>query len=171
MGLTEYLEPLAELRLVSIASSLTAWFIYTIHRAIVQREDIMPRATVNTENVERHDLKTAPPDGYVVIRRLTYGQVMQRRSMMKMQVNSRRGSKNLEGELALADQQYTLFDFSHCIVEHNLEDASGRVLNLGTLKDLVELDPKVGQEIEELLATLNDLDDKDEEDLDSGSSE
>jgi hypothetical protein len=131
----------------------------------------MPRATVDSENVERHELKTAPPDGFVVVRRLTYGEVLQRRGMMKLEVATRSKSKGLEGELALADQKYTQFDFQRCIVDHNLEDASGRKLNLGNVNDLVQLDPKIGQEIEEILSTLNELEEKDEEDLGSGSDQ
>jgi hypothetical protein len=171
MGLTDFQGLLLGLVLRGFTWSLTAWFFYTIHRALVQRENEMPRATVDSENVERHELKTAPPDGFVVVRRLSYGQVLQRRSMMKLEVAAGGKGKSLEGELALADQKYTLFDFQHCIVEHNLEDPSGRKLNLGTLHDLVQLDPKIGQEIEEILSELNDLDDKDEEDLGSGSAE
>jgi hypothetical protein len=132
----------------------------------------MPRATVDTEEVFRYDLKTLPPDGFVVLRRLSYGQVLERRSMMKLEVATRGGkTKGLEGELALADRAYTLFDFKHCIVEHNCENESGGLLNLGNPNDLVRLDPKVGQEIETLLSELNDLDEKDEEDLASGSGQ
>jgi hypothetical protein len=98
--------------------------------------------------------------------------VLQRRGMMKLEVATKGGkNKGLEGELALADQKYTLFDFQRCIAEHNLEDESGRLLNLGNLNDLIRLDPKVGQEIEGILSDLNELDEKDEEDLDSGSDQ
>jgi hypothetical protein len=76
----------------------------------------VPRATAITET-EHHDLKTLP-GGFVVVRKLSYGEVLQRRTMMK---------------------------------------------NLATETDLGLLDPRVGQEIEQILDSLNNYDLTEEE--------
>lgn len=123
----------------------------------------MVKATVDIEGIERVDLKTLP-EGFVALKRLPYGLVIQRRSMMRMQVEAGKGrGKGFAGELALADKDFTLFDFKHCIIDHNLEDETGRKLNFQNEHDVNKLDPRVGQEIEEAISNLNDLDEEDDE--------
>jgi hypothetical protein len=119
----------------------------------------MPRATVNTEDTIRKDLKTAPPDGFVVLKRMSFGEVVQRRTMTKLSVEAGGGkSKDFRGELAMASEQVTRFEFAHSVVDHNLEDHTGRKLNLAAPVDFATLDPRIGQEIEELISELNGLD-------------
>jgi hypothetical protein len=118
----------------------------------------MPRATVNAAVTERHDLKSLP-DGYVVLRRLTYGQMVQRRAMMKLSVETGK-NKDFKGEMAMASEEITRFEFTHAIVEHNLEDESGRTLNLGSPVDFAALDPRVGTEVETLITKMNNFDDE-----------
>lgn len=122
----------------------------------------MPAAVSNTEETVRHELKTCP-GGFVVLRRMTYGQVIQRRSLSKMSILTQRGKGNsVQGELAMASRDITLFEFAHCIVEHNLEDNNGRTLNLGG-PDFDLLDPRIGQEIEEQIAKMNDFEEDNQE--------
>lgn len=124
----------------------------------------MPAAVVNTEDSERHDLKSAPPDGFVLLKRMTYGQVVQRRSMLKMSVSGERGkNKSFAGELAMANKEITMFEYATCIIDHNLEDGEGKKLELGRMKDFDRLDPRVGQEIEGLIAEMNNFDDEEAE--------
>ena len=122
----------------------------------------MPNATANLEETERLELKSLP-EGYVVLRRMTYGQIVQRRALSKMSMAMEKGSRSLAAEMAMSSKEITLFEFAHCIVEHNLEDAEGRTLNLSSEKDFAKLDPRVGQEIEFKIAKMNDTDIDDEE--------
>lgn len=119
----------------------------------------MPRATVNLETTERHDLKTLP-EGWVELRRLTYGQMVQRRAMMKLSVEAGGKNKDFKGELAMASEEITRFEFAHAIIDHNLEDETGRKLNLGSPVDFAALDPRVGTEIETLVTEMNNFDDE-----------
>lgn len=120
----------------------------------------MPIAVNNIEDTKRFDLKSAPPDGFVVLRRMTYGQVVQRRALMKlsMEMSGGKGRKgDFKGEMAMASVDINNFEFKHCIVEHNLEKADGVLLNLASPVDLQLLDPRVGQEIEGYITQMNNF--------------
>lgn len=118
----------------------------------------MPIAVWNTEDTERHDLKTALPDGYVILRRMTYGQIVQRRALTKLSLEMSKGNKkDFKGEMALASVEINNFEYAHCIVEHNLQKADGSLLNLASPVDLQLLDPRVGQEIEKLISDMNNF--------------
>jgi hypothetical protein len=123
----------------------------------------MPVATVNTGDTERHDLKTAPPDGYVVLRRMTYGQTLERRALMKLSIHTQKGKKDLTGEMAMANRRIQEFEFRYCIVEHNLTDNQERLLNLADPVVLQTLNPRVGQEIESIISDMNNFE-EDEDD-------
>jgi hypothetical protein len=47
------------------------------------------------------------------------------------------------------------FEFSNCIVDHNLEDEHGVKLDFTNPMTLSVLDPKVGEEIEQYIEELN----------------
>lgn len=119
----------------------------------------MPRATINNSLTEHKELKSLP-GGWVELRRLTYGQMVQRRAMMKLSVAAGGKNKDFKGEMAMASEEITRFEFSHAIVDHNLEDESGRKLNLGAPVDFASLDPRVGTEIETLVTEMNQFDDE-----------
>ena len=116
----------------------------------------MPRATVDIGATDKFPLKTLP-EGYVVLRRMSFGQILERRMFTKLEVESGGKGKDLRGELAMANRRVTEFEFKHCIVEHNLEDDDGRPLNLSTVPDFNKLDPRVGQEIEALITDMNNF--------------
>jgi hypothetical protein len=122
----------------------------------------MPKATADTVTTDRFELKTLPPDGFVVLRRMSYGQIVQRRAMSKMTVEAGKG-KSFTGELAMASKEINDFEFKSCVVDHNCEDENGNKLNLNTPQDINRLDPKVGQEIEKLISDMNSFEDEDEE--------
>lgn len=115
----------------------------------------MPRATMSNQE-ERFDLKSLD-EGFVVLRRMSYGQVLERRSLLKLSVSSKKGQKSLEGEMALANEKIQIFEFRFCIVDHNLEDEHGRKLNLTDPVVLRSLDPRVGTEIEGLISDMNNF--------------
>jgi hypothetical protein len=123
----------------------------------------MPVATIDfTADGERKDLKTLA-GGFVVLRRMTYGQTLERRAIMKLTFTTQKGKKNIEGELAMGNRRVQLYEFQHCIVEHNLTDAQERPLNLSDPVVLDRLDPRVGQEIESLISDMNNFEDDEDE--------
>jgi hypothetical protein len=123
----------------------------------------MPRATAVTTEGERHELKTLP-EGFVIVRRLTYGQKLERRAMTSNASAETGGrGKNLKLQMQMINQAATIFDFTHCILDHNLEDEGGNKLNLSNVADIQKLDPRIGDEIEKILDGLNNFEEDDEE--------
>ena len=123
----------------------------------------MPKVTINPGEYEKFDLKSAPPDGFVMLRPLPYGMKLSRRSKAtKMMMRSQAPQKGQKPqdvdqvfELESMDEWAIAYDFAYCIGEHNLEDASGNVLDFTNAMTLKLLDPKVGSEIERLVDELN----------------
>jgi hypothetical protein len=128
----------------------------------VLREDTMPRATAQVAETTRHELKTCP-GGFVELRRMTYGQVVERRALMKLSVTAKKGQKDLAGEMAMANAAITQYEFRHCIVDHNLEDDNGQKLNLSSSVGFSSLDPRIGQEIEKRIGEMNNFEEEDDE--------
>lgn len=114
-------------------------------------------------STEKYMLETAAPDGFVVLRRFTYGEVIKRRSLTKMSMDlgskQKKGEekKEMQGEMALASTDITAFDFATAVVDHNLELDEGVKINFTNATQLAYLDPAVGEEIEVLIAKLNDF--------------
>ncbi len=121
----------------------------------------MPKATVNLEGV-RFPLKTLE-EGYVVLRKLSYGEYLQRTDKaMKMVMEQSKGT-DPKVLIDMAQTTTTMLEFQLCIIEHNLENDEGVLLKLGTPKDFSSLDPKVGQEIAELINDMNQFKDGENE--------
>lgn len=118
----------------------------------------MPKAIVSVNDTDKHDLKSLP-GAYVVLRRMSYMQTIERQSLMKLSIATQKGGKDIMGEMAMASVEIQKFEFGHCIVEHNLEkDDNGTLLNLVNNADLQMLDPRVGQEIQQLIEDQNNFD-------------
>lgn len=119
----------------------------------------MPRATVSLDT-EHFDLKTIQ-DGYVELKGMSYGQVVERRALMKLSVQMAGKGRNADfkGEMAMASVEIQQFEFRCSVVDHNLTDANDRKLNLKDPVDFNSLDSKIGQEIEKLIADMNNFDD------------
>ena len=136
----------------------------------------MPVATVDPNATRRFDLETAPPDGYVVVRKMSYGQYLHRRDMAaKMMVEAPRGKRSdMKATVDMVQTATTLYEFQKCIVEHNLEhrepNGTERPLNLTDAKDFSLLDPLVGQEIQKWISELNQFQKEDDEGTFPGSS-
>jgi hypothetical protein len=136
----------------------------------------MPQATIDREETFRYDLKTLPANngdqgGYVMLRRLSFHQMMQRRDIAsKIGWEERRaakGSKKQEEETIKAMMEImnvaTMeYEFRHSIVSHNLEDASGSLIDFTNPETYKALDPRVGQEIGKYIDELNQEMDEDE---------
>jgi hypothetical protein len=129
--------------------------------------------TASTETV-RKDLKTCPPDGYVVIRRQTYGEKLNNsESTMKLTAGAKKSS-GLEGEVALVNKAVTIWQFANLIVDHNLEHQAPngdlRLLNFKQISDIQLLRGDIGEEIATYIDELNNFEATDEEGDAQGNS-
>lgn len=144
----------------------------------------MPVATVTTEP-QRFDLKSLPPKdgeegGYIVVRPLPYGMVLERRDKgteMGMELEVQRGRRNKRSirqdepetqkiELKTLSGWMANHDFAYCIVDHNLTDKNGTKLDFTNPLAVKNLDPKVGIEIDRILNDLNEPEEEgDDEDF------
>lgn len=116
----------------------------------------MPVATTSGTKTERFDLKTLP-EGFVVIRRMTYGEYLERREMLSM-MHLRSGSdgdKSFAGSMQLVSAKAVELDFARCIMDHNLEDEEGKRLDLTQAKNIRSLDPRIGDEIGTYIDKMN----------------
>lgn len=121
-------------------------------------------ATVPTE-ATRYFLKSVG-GAWVDLKPLPYGQLIERRdkaSRMSMEAGKGRNSDNARMDIDLMQAQSRLYEFQHCIVDHNLSDDQGSKLNFSMPSTLNLLNPKVGQEIEQLIDDMNQLEEVDEE--------
>jgi len=129
----------------------------------------MPRATTDTTATERFPLKSLPEQngeeaGWVELRKLTYGQILERRDMSaKMAIENVGGrganrEEDMKVTTELIQKKVTEYEFKNCIVDHNLDDAAGKHLNLSDPRSVWALDPQVGQEIGELIDSQNQWD-------------
>lgn len=135
----------------------------------------MPRAVVDTTAV-RHELKSAPPDGFVELKRMPYGDWLHRTDIsLAMQIemaerNQKRGNKrttapkqsNRTMDMQLQNKMVTTYEFSKCIVSHNLMDENDNILDFKNPASLDKLDPKIGTEIGELINELHELSEDEE---------
>lgn len=121
----------------------------------------MPRATVRTE-AEHFNLKTCP-GGYVKLRALSHGQLLDRRDraskMSMLQNPDAKPGDPTKVNIDFMQRVTRQYEFEHCIVDHNLEDENGIKLNFGMPETLELLDPRIGQELERLIDVLNKEDD------------
>lgn len=115
----------------------------------------MPKATVSQDHV-RQDLKTLP-GGFVVLRQLPYHEMLVRRDgAMKMSMEGGdSASKDSKIDISMLQTWTREYEFKNCIVEHNLEDNEGQLLDFNSPMALRILDPRIGTEIETYIDALN----------------
>jgi hypothetical protein len=142
----------------------------------------MPVVTVDPNDYERYDLKSAPADsddptdeqGYVMLRPLPYGMKLTMRDksikQRMMLAQPKRGQSQTQREetptpveLETASEWSTHYEMSYCIGDHNLTDRNKRKIDFTNPMSLKLLNPKVGSEIEKLLFDINQ--DEDEESI------
>ncbi len=129
----------------------------------------MPKATPSTEPVHVA-LKTCP-GGFVDLLRMSYGQKTTRAEMAMSTAMkgdpTKKGGDDVELVMAIAQTATTLFEFNHCVVDHNLyEDDEERVkLDFKSPNILDKLDPRIGEEIALEIGKLNNY-----EEVDQGNS-
>jgi len=135
----------------------------------------MPRATIDREETFRYDLKTLPSEngslgGYVVLRRLSYHQMMQRRDIAaKIGWEERRASRGkakqeetIKAMMEVMNVATMEYEFKNSIVSHNLEDANGSLIDFTNPETYKSLDPRIGGEIGKYIDDLNQELDEDE---------
>jgi hypothetical protein len=115
----------------------------------------MPKATTNINDTERHELKTCPPDGFVLLRRMNYGEMLERRAQTgKLNLNTGK-DQSTEAFIQMANRLVTEFEFRTCIMDHNLTDDNDNPLDFRKPTTLNMLDPRVGDEISDLINKMN----------------
>lgn len=115
----------------------------------------MPKATTNIADTERFELKTCE-GGFVVLRRLNYGEMLERRTMAgKLNFESGKGQENTQAYINMASRVVTEFEFKNCIVDHNLESEGGQLLDFRSGVTISMLDPRIGDEISSLIDKMN----------------
>lgn len=124
-------------------------------------------------DTKRFDLKTCPPDGYVVLRRQSYGEKLSRKAeLSKATVEAARDNlkgKTTEGitaQFQMMTEGTTLMDFSKSIVEHNLtfyarpdDPSSETAFDFTNLAHIKKLPAHIGEEIETYITQMNDFED------------
>lgn len=123
----------------------------------------MPIGVV-TENEEKCQLKTCPPDGYVIIKKMNYGQSLERQDMiaeiaMQMPKDKRVDPKM---EIKFLQRKTALWEFANLILDHNITDKEGRQLNFKSEADVTLLQGPIGDEIQNHINRLNSFEDDEE---------
>lgn len=115
----------------------------------------MPKATVPSETVRKELVSL--PDGFVVLKRMSYGDVLFRRGLaQKVEMTQDMRNQGTKMHIEVGYEALAQFDFSKCIIEHNLEDENGEPLNLHNIAGVKQLDPQVGQEIEKYIDEMHE---------------
>src|SRR5258706_2828939 len=97
-----------------------------------------------------------PPDGYVIVRRMNYGEKLLRSNMAaKFLMSGSTKDKEFAGELDMQTEEVAYWDFANLVVEHNVQDEDGRVLNFKNKIDVKKLDGAVGEEIGRIIDEFN----------------
>lgn len=113
----------------------------------------MPKATVSREH-QRYELKSCP-GGFVILRTLSYAEMLSRQDIASRLINEagEKGDPRMVYEiLSLKTAEW---EFQTSIVDHNLEDDNGVLLDFRTPMAMKNLDPKIGAEIGRLIDSLN----------------
>jgi hypothetical protein len=113
----------------------------------------MPKATSSVQ--ERFELKSLS-EGYVVIRRMSYGEKLERQQMA-MKIAMSMTGKDATAAIDMAQVRVAEYEFRVCIVDHNLEDDNESPLDFRKSTTVKTLDGVIGEEISELIAKVNNF--------------
>jgi hypothetical protein len=75
-----------------------------------------------------------------------------------MKIETQGKGKDFGGELVMANKAVTVFEFSECIVDHNLTNHADEPIDFRSALALETLDPRVGDEIGQLINGLHEMD-------------
>jgi hypothetical protein len=127
----------------------------------------MPDGTVSLE-YERYDLKSLPPDGFIMVRPLPYGLKLNRRdraSRMSMEAGQDTRKRTSKVDIELMQRWSREYEFKFCIGDHNITNSEGKKVDLTNPGTLDILSPKLGAEIEKILDELNAEDEDEDKDF------
>lgn len=111
---------------------------------------------------KRFELKTLE-GGYVVLRRMSYGEKTHRQEMAtKQAATPGDDGKVAKLDIALMTTMVAEWEFGNLIVEHNLEIEEGVPFVFNRRGDLQRLDPRVGDEINGYIADMNNYEEDDQ---------
>lgn len=149
-----------------LINAIIVLIIYHVLRTIGKRAFRMPVAVVIDNTSDKIPLKTLPPDGYVVVRRMSYGESLAREgkaTKLLVAGSDNRDSKSTpQAEVDIQIEVLALWDFANLIVEHNCEDRDGRLLNFRNIDDVKKLSGAVGREIGQIIDDFNAVEETDE---------
>lgn len=120
----------------------------------------MPRATV-TKSTEKFELKSLP-EAYVVIRRMNYGEKLDRQDDMINMKTGGESKTDFSAEIKLMNKKVALSDFANLVIDHNLTDENDVKLNFKNPSHVLSLDPVIGDEIGQLIDKLNSFEESDD---------
>jgi hypothetical protein len=90
---------------------------------------------------------------------MSYGERLHRQDIaMQMSMSADQRSRTASMSVTPTQTQVAAFELQTCVVEHNLEDESGRLLNFSIPTDCQLLDGRIGEEISSLIDTMHDWD-------------
>lgn len=116
----------------------------------------MPVAVIVNAQSDKIPLTTAPPDGYVIVRRMNYGEKLLRDGMAaKFLMSGSAKDSNVQGQIDMQTEEVALWEFANLVVEHNLTDANDVALNFKNKAHVKMLDPAIGDEIGRLIDAQN----------------
>lgn len=122
----------------------------------------MPKATIDPTNSSKKVELNTLTGGSVTLRHLTYGEQIKKQQMAAKMTFAAGNNQMQGGEFEFFQRKVAEFEFATCIVDHNLEDAEGVLLNFSNAATLDSLDPRVGAEIASHISAMNNY----EEELD-----
>src|SRR6266705_5209079 len=122
---------------------------------------------------KRYNLVSAPPDRFVTLRLLSFGEkILRREALGKATVKSEKGrgrdrrNNDFTAEMQLINQQVTQMEFAKSIVEHNLTflNSAGQeqAFDFNNPTHYAMLDGNVGEEIQDYITEMNDYESSDE---------
>lgn len=122
----------------------------------------MPVAVIMEPSVRRN-LKSLP-EGFVVVKRMTYGQNLYRRSIgaKMLLMDEKKHQDRAVGEVKTMEEAVALWEFANLIEDHNLTDQEGRKLNFSDPNDVKVIAGKIGEEIDNIINELNNFRDIEE---------
>jgi len=123
----------------------------------------MPKATVGNSE-KTFELKSLP-EGKITLKRMTYGQKLERIELATQQVikteTDKRGrptqGQATEMDIKMLQRKVADYEFAHCIVSHNLTGDNDEPLNFSNPATLDFLDPRIGDEISQYIQDMNNF--------------
>lgn len=114
----------------------------------------MPVGTVTNTVSEPIPLKTLP-EGFVIVRRMSYGEELQRSAIATKFTVGGSNTKDFGGEVDIQTEKLALWDFANLVVDHNITDEKERKLNFKNEADVRMLSSEIGKEIGDIIDDFN----------------